>query len=552
MKKRGVSKAKSSSRRRLAKKKKEQKPKVKVRKRRVTAASVLVKDESAEVQAAGRILAKEEKSIERGIQFAFGPKELHITLFVLSLIVLAFLFSSISLVFYAVLSIAALLFANFMHHHEHRPHDILNIIGLFFLPLLFTLLAFQDTLVWLLLAVYTVSVISTIVIYYNHKKAHTPLKIMWQVTYSRIVAIAAALMVACLFPSFIFPDSFLSIFEMIFIFALPVSFVFFFFSKFFYVYFFDRKHIRADILKSLRYTVTYTLVFMILLMCIYSIFASAFYSQRADAYESDLDFALVGISGIEKSIAGSPQKDLAVSRDLLAYTTGLKDEISAEKSAAVERRLSFADIMDDSYFEDLSDDVYYSVRFVTLQEDIADLKSGIAEKHAEFLERDGKDMAFDGGKSFEQYASGLILYVKENFSPLSRDPGVQELIEKLDDPSEQFSSVDRQGFLYWFSEEAGLDYIFHSGSVFGRQMSIVVRQMKPFRSIADLTVKIIVFTHKEAASSSAVEYLYDTREAEADPMSAAIRYSIIADSIESADERVAEAGRIGFRVDWYG
>jgi hypothetical protein len=539
MKKRGVRKAKSSSRHRNARKK--AKPKTKRKKRPVS-----------EVAAAQRILTKEEKAIEKGIQFAFGPKELHITLFVLSLIVLAFLFSSISLVFYAVLSIAALLFANFMHHHEHRPHDILNILGLFFLPLLFTLLAFQDTLVWLLLAVYTVSVISTIVVYYYHKKVHTPLKIMWQVTYSRIVAITLALIVACLLPSFVFPDSFLSIFEMVFIFVLPVAFVFFFFSKFFYVYFFDRKHIRADILKSLRYTVTYTLVFIILLMCIYTIFAAALHSQRADVYGSDLDFALVGIAGLEKNIEQSPQKDLTVSRDLLTYTTRLKDEISAEKGAVVERKLSFADIMDDSYFEELSDDVYSSVRFVTLQSDIADLKSSIAEKHADFSEREDDGIAFDGSQSVEQYASELMLNVEENFNPLSRDPGVQELVEKLDDPSEQFSSVDRQGFLYWFSEEADLAPIFHSDSVFGRQMSIVIRQMKPFRSLADLTVKIIVFTHKEAASSSAVEYLYDTREADADPMSAAIRYSIIADSIESADERVSEAGKIGFRVDWCG
>ena len=65
MKKRGVRKAKSSSRRRPARKK--AKPKAKPNAKRK-------KRPVSEVAAAGNILAKEEKAIEKGIQFAFGPK----------------------------------------------------------------------------------------------------------------------------------------------------------------------------------------------------------------------------------------------------------------------------------------------------------------------------------------------------------------------------------------------------------------------------------------------------------------------------------------------
>ncbi|MBW2965171.1 hypothetical protein KY363_06970, partial [Candidatus Woesearchaeota archaeon] len=349
------------------------KARTKVKRVRVTGGSVL--------RAAESEFAREEKFIEKEARWLFGPQELHVTTFVLSLIILAFLLHSFSIIFYTVLTMGALLFAHFMRQH-HRPHDVITIIGLFFLPLAFTLMAFRDWFSWLLAVVYTISVISTVIIYYYHKKVHSPLKIMWQVVYSKIIAITLSVILLCVLP-YLFPDAFLSMFELIFVYVLPVAFVFFFASKFFYLYFFDRRHIRHDAAKSFKFAVIYALAFIVLCMCIYSLFAVGVYTSRTTAASKGFTDLLVGVDSVQRSMQKLPgdSASLRVMKDMGLFSDSLMADISLSKELVDSRQIALEDILSDDYMVLLVNDTLDRLRFVFLAEELVDAKAGAVESY---------------------------------------------------------------------------------------------------------------------------------------------------------------------------
>jgi hypothetical protein len=503
-------------------------------------AGPLAKEGRSEVRAAERILEKEEKAIERGISWAFGPQEFHIVTFIASLIILAFLFRSTSIIFYAVVSCGVLLFAHFLKQHSHHPHHVIKILGLFFLPLAVTLVVFRDLFIWLLLGIYLVSAISTMIIYYHHKKAHSPVKIMWQVTYSRIVAITLALIVACLLPYLILSDSFMSVFELIFAFVFPVVFVLFFASKFFYIYFFDRVHIKSDLMRSLRHSLIYSLVFIVLLMCIYSLFAVGYYNYRRDRYDSALDFNLVYLSELEKSFDKSPGavQRMMVGDEFMAVIYDLRDRINSEKNA-VSEDLAFSEIVDDSYFVYIGDSYFNRLRITLWMYGVSTLKEDIVGVYGNITATLEQNLTFyDGTKTLAEHNAELKGFVEANFIPLSTTPAVQDIFSVVNDPAARYSDYEDQGIYYWFSKAAELDFVYASGSIFGRQMSIVLRHSSVFRELTRLFIHVVVFTSIEGASPSSVERLYANRELDSSLLSSTIRYEVIRQHLLERQERM--------------
>ena len=512
--------------------------------RKGSVSDVIERDESSEIRTAERVIRKDERIIEKDVNLIFGPHEFHVVTLVASLIVLGFIFNSTGLLFYSVLTIAVLAFAHFLKKH-YRPHDILTILGLFFLPLLLTIAVFRDVLVWLLLAVYALSALSTVIIYHYHKKAHPLLKVMWQVTYSKVVAVTLALLVACLLP-LVFPDAFFSVIELIFLYVLPVIFVFFFASKFFYLYFFDRRHLRHDLALSLRHTLIYSLVFMLALMCIYSLFAASFYNGEKEKYDKQLDTSLVLVSELEDSARKLPAEIfvLPVTKDMISFAGTLHDAVSGLKSRSLDSSISLSDIIDDSYVSDIVGNNVDSLRLVRKQELLAVLKSDIIRKHDAISAVVASKGAFsDGTSSLDSHVGVLKDYVDANFVPYSKDQDIRDLLSKIDDPGISYDVFERGGFSYMFVANkvwaGGFDYIYNSGSIFGRQMSLVTRHMSIYRDIARLTLDLQIFTKLEELSPSSMEIIYENRGADSVPMSMAIRYELLAESsVKSQGKRM--------------
>jgi hypothetical protein len=507
----------------------------------VKSASVqVVRDAGREVRSAQSILSREEsrmdKNIEKEAKFLLGPSEFHVVTFVSSLIILAFLLNSKSLIFYSIMTIAVLVFAHFMKQH-HRPHDEITIAGIFFLPLAVTLSVFRDTLAWLLLALYLLSLVSAVIIYYYQKRQHTLLKVMWQVTYSKVVSVTLAIIVACMMP-FIFPDAFLSVFELLFIYVLPVAFVFFFSSKFLYLYFFDRKHIKMDLARSLKHTMIYSISIVILCMCIYSLFAVYLYNSRSATYESGLDNVLTGVGAVQQVMEKQPValKSLPVSDDIASFASEIGSDASAKKSGLISRQLSFADIADDSYLGWLAEDSYSMVRLVVLESELVVIKAAVADA---FFSMDAYSLPEDN-KTRVAYLSGLESDVRGRLVYNMDDPDVRELVSALDDESLSVSDFENQGFFYWFTSEEGVNMVYESDSIVGRQFALALKHTVLLRDITRLTLKSIIFVRAESASGSAINALYRNMENDVNPVSSALRLNIIKAYLDSKGTGKAE------------
>ncbi|NQU79551.1 hypothetical protein HQ545_07315 [Candidatus Woesearchaeota archaeon] len=467
------------------------------------------------------LLKKEEEFIEKEAKWLFGPNEFHITTLVASLLLLALILYSFSLVFFVVLTVAAVWFAHFLNQH-HRPHDFLAILWIFFLPLMITAVLFRDLLVYLLLGIYCVSAISTIIIYYYHKKEHSPLKIMWQVTYSKIVAITLAMLVLCVLPLFIFPDTFLSITELVFLYIMPAVFVFFFATKFLYLYFFDRKHVWLDLRRSLKHTVLYSMVFLVVVVCIYSLFAVGMYNQRSEIYDEGIDNVLIDVANIQKSIIHLPEdmRRLVIMKDVESFANELESMISVEKGIADEHELSFADVIDDSYFTQMSENSFTLLRLFTLDAELLLMKDGVVTVYN----------SFDGLENIDY--SIYRSEVEESFVDFSQDPDMIGIMDDLQDDSLTPSYFENNGFFYWFADSAGIDFVYRSKSIFVRQLSLILRQSVIFRDLSRMVLKVIVFSSKESVSPSAAEHIYANRGSDLTDAGAAIRYSLLARSID--------------------
>ncbi len=502
-----------------------------------------------------RFFRKEEKKVAGEVRsefrFLLSPQEFHVVSFVACLILLSFLFNSKSLILYSIFTVAVLAFAHFLKQH-HRPHDVLAILGMFFMPIAATLAFFQDLLILLLLVVYALSAVSTVILYYYHKKEHALLKIMWQVTYSKMIALTLAVLVACLIPVFVLPDSFISIFELLFIGVLPVSFVFFFASKFFYLYFFDRRHIRHDLARSFHHTLIYTLSFMVLLACIYSLLAVSLYNSHMERYNANLDFALLDVSNMEKSMMKlSPDiGNLMVMRDLSGFAETVRENISLEKSIAMDRQIAFSDIMDDSYFSVIAEDVFSTVRFVVLNREIAMVKSALLELHSSVSEFVPYNVTFgDGDKSVDMYFSDLKGDVEGKYVPYSADANAEEVSSLLNDQSLSYSEFESQGFLYMFSSETGLTGMYGFDSVFERQMFMLIKHLEPVRQLTRTTVNIMLFSDRESIAASAIDHIYFNRLSDSIPLSAIMRYELLKVALDYGEDQFGDGRKLDFKID---
>ncbi|MBW2968482.1 hypothetical protein KY362_08430 [Candidatus Woesearchaeota archaeon] len=490
------------------------------------------------LKAAGAVLEKEERkqkaALRKEVRFLISPHERYVVSFVFSLMILAILFYSASLIFYAVLTVGALSFVHFLKKHRHKHHDILAIIWIFFLPIAVTISLFRDGLAWLILAVYIASAISTAALYYYHKKEHRPLKIMWQVTYSKIVALTITIALACLLPSIALTDSFLSFFELAFAFLLPLAIVFFFLTKFLYLYFFDWKHIKADALKSLRHSLIFSLAFLVIVLCGYSILAVSFHNAHMQTYSKNLQGSLLEITQIRLITEKSPAAEYPVAQDLITFSQNVYDEVSGEKAKADEARISLAAIADESYFRVLMDSLYNMLRFAILKMQLVEVKAGIIDAK-DYI--DALNTIPEGADIIAWQTAWMTNYVDQNYVSYNANPDVQTMKAIINNPDATVSDYENNGLFYMFAKQTGTDLLYDAESIFGRQASKAIRHTAIMREITRLGVNLAILSSAEITSPSAIELLYANRETDSGE-SSAIRYAIIAGYLEGSYDPV--------------
>jgi len=277
----------------------------------------------------------------------------------------------------------------------------------------------------------------------------------------------------------------------------------------------------------------------VILMCMYSLLAVSYYNQRRDSYNSALDFNLIYLSELEKSFDKSPGavQRMMVGDELMAMIYELRERINSEKNL-VSEDIAFSDIVDDSYFVSIGDGYFNRLRIVLWVDGVSGLKEDMVKIYGNISATLDQNLTFyDGTKTLAEHNARLKEYVEANFFPLSTSPSVQDIFSILDDPAAKYSDYEEQGIYYWMYKSTGLEFIYGSESILGRQMSSVLRHSSFFREIARLVARSEVFISIEGASRSHLERLYLNRELDSSLLSSTIRYEVIRQHLLARQEK---------------
>jgi hypothetical protein len=77
-----------------------------------------------------------------------------------------------------------------------------------------------------------------------------------------------------------------------FIWLLPSLFMYFFFAKFLYLSYFDRKHIRRDVFKGIMHAAIYSVAFVVLLLLAYVMTAIQFANDERAGYADEFGITM--------------------------------------------------------------------------------------------------------------------------------------------------------------------------------------------------------------------------------------------------------------------
>ena len=477
---------------------------------------------------------KVQREIEEEIRYLLTPQEIPVVLFVCSLIILAFLLNSISLIFYTVTTLFVLWISHFFHKHKHRPHDVLAILGIFFLPLIAALIMYRDLLMWFLMFVYLLSALSTLLIYYYHGKKHSPLEIMWQTTYSKVVALTAGALLVSLVP-FVLPESFVSITELILVYVFPIVLTVFFISKFLYIYYFEHKHIKNDLWISIRYAVIYALAFVIILCASYALISVQLNNANTQHFQRSIDMALVDSSKIDKVFDNLPEevRNLQVTHEVISFNKQMFEDISIKKREAMDAELAFGDILDDTYLQRISQNNYDLTRFNTMLGSILEVKAQITGRHEILKETQKRNATMpDGSKTLGMYASTLTKGVNERYTPFYMDSIVANIQTMIEDPATEYDYFENNGINWFFADREGLQPVYHMENVMGRQVMELLRHTTPFRHLSALNFNEFLFDQKERFSGHLQQILFENIEKQESDMSKALRGEILMEKVK--------------------
>ncbi|HII72771.1 TPA: hypothetical protein HA265_08500 [Candidatus Woesearchaeota archaeon] len=476
-----------------------------------------------------------QKQIEKGVRLMLSREELPVVLFVCSLIVLAFLFESISLIFYTVATLATIWLGHFFHRHNHKPHDVIAIIGTFFLPLAATIVIYRDLLSWFLLFVYLLSAVSTVIIYVYHHRQHRLLMIMWQVTYSKIVALTAGAIIFSLMP-FIMPTMHVSMAELLLIYIFPVVLAIFFLSKFLYIYYFEHKHIKKDMWLAIRHSVIYALAFVIIMTASYALLAVQMYQTDKDYHAKELDDALLDASRLDEIFRDQPaeMRNLPAFTDLEAYNRQVIEDVTAAKNTLLGGEISFGSILDDTYMQQLAKNSQATAMAQTKIKAVIDAKAYMTGRYQILQETLKRNASMpDGSKDLEAYNEKLKAKIDEKYLVYKLDLPLLDALEKMEDPATTFDYYEDNGFNWFCAQRQKWDRVYHSKSMFMKQVMGMLRHTYPFRVMATKNMQDFLFEDKERFSGHVQQDLFEKSERPEPAISKALRYEYI---MEKADK----------------
>ncbi|MBI5398353.1 hypothetical protein HZB03_02715, partial [Candidatus Woesearchaeota archaeon] len=432
----------------------------------------------------------------------------HLLAFILALFILTFLFSSLipfigSLIFVTVL----LYVVHELHFNKHlyETYEVFGIFAVFLLTLLFLFILLYDLLTLTLLVVYILSLLISAYLYVHHERKEHFAKIMIAQFYSHVLAAAAAAAITTGLAWLALPTDFVNFWYIIAFIALPAIFFYFFATLFFYLYFFDRKHIVIDLRRGAKHAVVYSSVALAILIAGFVVTSSLLFSSQKntildviDATNTDIGDAIATRAKELETQTGFSQTefwDLSVVRGLLDFLSAQQTALDGLRTQTLTTRFSILNLLKDETHTTLTpirvkldaNIVYAQSALDTINEARASYDSlnkmyGTLNNTAFTLQIDGYVSAQKkilGERFIERSPSSTILFLEGKLT--------------LRDPS--FGKQFGDGALLNYAYAHGLDYL--SPEVWPSHNSIFVR------NIAALVQHTTLFQHAVLLASSA-------------------------------------------------
>jgi hypothetical protein len=351
----------------------------------------------------------------------------------------------------------------------------------------------------------------------------------------------------------------MSFFELSLFYAGPVLAVFFFFSKFFYLHFFEKKGTWQDSLKSFRHGLIFSLSFVLVLIMLYCVVSVKVYDSSMSALSKGYDSQLYEAETIKTVLEKQPVevKQLRVSRELSAYAADQRININVDKSFVDGAGISLGAILDDSYLSDIS---YSTERIMSLsiaQRSIPEAKDEILDAYSFLSAATNGTHFIETNISLLEYADGLEAEFEDSGYPDSSYAA--DFILGLRDRSLTPDDFEEQGLFWMALSPDGLTVllpwdIYYPSDLVESELFYVLKHSVLLRELSVLSLDIKVTAASMGDMADFKSVLIADRHSDESAMSRAVRYSFLLGKryyVEETGYSVEEGGSdsVGARVD---
>jgi hypothetical protein len=485
-----------------------------------------------------------EKLLKKEERFLIGSLFVHkkialLGLYFISTIIctalLAFLFGTITtFVFYLAFGIFLWWWSHQFHQKIPHPFKTVFSLGILIVFLYFFYVVFNDLLSLIVCIIYALSFVVAGVLYFYHTKNKLLEKIHQSfprtflvVFYSHIIALTAASLVAYLLPKVILSDSFVSILFLLFVWLTPVLFVYFFLTKFLYLRFFDRVHIKRDVSKGLAHSAVYTAAFVLVIILAYFLTAVQLVTIERSSYDSSFDDVFTTISNIGYELPEAGLGDLKVSQDVFDISKQLLDEGIEEKKRLMDLRISLEDYLSDNYFTIISHNRLAVSSIALSASEIDEVKSDLIREHNRLEEMKKEGLFDDGTTSLEEHLFLLVGNVNDEYEPYTEPVEFAMLRRRISGSLNSYSGLvsDRRLLEFNLVYHPEMSILEPGKSRFSKQFHDMVYHTVVFRDMMLFVFNTIVLNVEETLDPYPVKSLYYT--ADESLSSSVLRYRVL-------------------------
>ncbi|MFC1741553.1 hypothetical protein ACFL3V_03385 [Nanoarchaeota archaeon] len=467
-----------------------------------------------------------------------GSLSFYFISFLICVAVLAFLFGSIgTFLFYFAFGLFLWWWSHRFHLEGSRFLRSALSLGILIVFLYLFYWIFDDLMGLMVCIIYALSFVIGCVLYLFHTKRELNEEIhrsfprtFLVVFYSHVMAFTAAALFAYALSYALFRDSFVSMIFIILAWLLPTLLLYFFLTKFLYLRFFDRQHIRRDLKKGLLHAIAYCAVFAFLIIMTYILTAFQFAAMEKESQEDTLSNVLMSLSNVEAEITEESDTNifgLKVTQDIISFSEDVLKE-SQDIKASLKDSFGMDDYLSDNYFTLLAEDQLKVSGIAGKAYGITELRSDMVREYARLNKQESNSAFDDGTTSLAEHNSALAAYIDTNYVPYEDPFEFSSMRTRISASRYSYDALLSDGELLEFNAvyDPDMEILMSGRSRFSKRFFDVFYHTVVFRGLMVLVFNSILLQLEETIDPYTIELLYNNRGSES-PKSSALRYRMI-------------------------